>query len=531
MRIIKSKNELVKLYKKLFSKDILNSKNSQRKVTDIGLLIDCSFSLKEIDGIKRAIELGDKLLGKIKSKKEKAKLFYYMGNAYSDSNNLLHIGKKTGWLWQRNELDKMIIYYRTAISNEYKPCLDNTIKCQIYTNLGNSFSHIGRYIEAQRHWNKALDIDPDFGMAIANKGKGFYEASRILYDETHQGIFLKHAYRLIVNSFAKDYSKQQKNYFVQYVQYIEKMLNNDYLNSHFVFKEYSFGRSKKEKKYRKWCLRNKLFLNVLNDVGYYSAFAHDVLSTPSIIVEDKDPSPKIQGFFNQIKQEYIVARYLYFTGTEYSDEDKFVNKRSHLIDTLDYPEYGISVEKIRIAFRLAYSVFDKIAFLINEYFNIQMKPTAVSFKRVWGEVDKNKNFKLRKLFRDKPNWALRGLFWLSKDLFELDEGYKKAIEPTAEELANIRNSLEHKYLKLHWMYREGNKGDLHYDTLAYSITKTEFEEKTLNLLSLVREAIIYTSLAIHIEEIQNKKDRENYDNDKIKLNVPLFLPEYKFYNL
>lgn len=104
--------------------------------------------------------------------------------------------------------------------------------------------------------------------------------------------------------------------------------------------------------------------------------------------------------------------------------------------------------------------------------------------------------------------ALRGLFWLSKDLYEKEPGFREAIEPDAQELSEIRNHIEHKYFKLHseLMFGSDDLAPLGLaDPLAYSMFYLDFEEKTLRLLKMVRASIIYLSTAIHLEE----KRREN----------------------
>src|SRR5262249_34479893 len=49
-----------------------------------------------------------------------------------------------------------------------------------------------------------------------------------------------------------------------------------------------------------------------------------------------------------------------------------------------------------------------------------------------------------------PSAVLKPL--LSKDLYQAEPGFQSAIEPDAQELNEIRNHLEHKYLKVHEMW-------------------------------------------------------------------------------
>jgi LA2681-like HEPN len=129
----------------------------------------------------------------------------------------------------------------------------------------------------------------------------------------------------------------------------------------------------------------------------------------------------------------------------------------------------------------------------------------VNFRTVWREKPEGP---IRAAFRDSKNWPWRGLFWLSKDLF--DEVFRDLMEPDARELYEIRNHLEHRYLKIHEMLspRTGNRiVDSFADNLAHSILRTDFEAKTLRLLKLSRAALIYLSLGMHQEERQRAKER------------------------
>lgn len=79
------------------------------------------------------------------------------------------------------------------------------------------------------------------------------------------------------------------------------------------------GRSKVERAYRQWCLDKRLFLCPLNDLGPYLAAATDDLMLPGIRERfDERPGdyspPPIIGFFSQMKQEYVSARYMLFEG-------------------------------------------------------------------------------------------------------------------------------------------------------------------------------------------------------------------------
>ncbi len=194
------------------------------------------------------------------------------------------------------------------------------------------------------------------------------------------------------------------------------------------------------------------------------------------------------------------------------EQPHFSDRDVLLYNTLDYPSYSLAVEKVKASFRMVYSLFDKIAYFLNEYLDLSIPKKRVSFKTLWYEAH-NKKKGVRPDFQKRQNWPLRGLFWLSKDLFEDNLGFKESIEPDAQELHDIRNHLEHKYLKLHEGLWHGPPSDNDKasfalaDTLAFSMDRREFEAKTLRLIKMARAALIYLSLAIHCEEQRRTKER------------------------
>ena len=143
----------------------------------------------------------------------------------------------------------------------------------------------------------------------------------------------------------------------------------------------------------------------------------------------------------------------------------------------------------------------KIAFFLNAYLEIGHAPQAVSFRAVWLRAQRQKIGSCTPRFAAHENWPLRGLFWLSKDLFE--ESFRKTTAPDAEDLADIRNHLEHRYLQLHDELGAELPAEAEDDgaaALRHSLPRDAFAERTQRLLRLVRDALIYLSLAVHREE-------------------------------
>ena len=239
-------------------------------------------------------------------------------------------------------------------------------------------------------------------------------------------------------------------------------------------------------------------LNPLNDLGSHRIANRDVLMMPSFKTKANEP-PALVGFFNQLKQEYASARWLLYEGTQ-AEKVHFSDREVLLYNTLDYSCHALSVEKTKIAFRMAYSLFDKLAFFLNEYLHLGIMDRDVYFKTIWYRHRSAKPFPLRADFANLDNWPFRGLFWLAKDLF--DEQYSDVIEPEARDFYLIRNRLEHSGLRVYEDFAAGLSPDLEIfsNRLAYSITRGNLNSKTLRLFKLVRAAMIYVLLGMHREE-------------------------------
>jgi len=89
-------------------------------------------------------------------------------------------------------------------------------------------------------------------------------------------------------------------------------------------------------------------LNPLNDLGPHAIAAQDVLMLPPVVTHFwKVPTmPALQGMYNQLKQEFVSARYLYYEGTT-SEALHLSDKDVRLYDTLDSPAYSLAVEKTK----------------------------------------------------------------------------------------------------------------------------------------------------------------------------------------
>jgi len=484
----------------------------RKKIIQLGVEIDAACDNKDISMLESIIEHAKNLQEESNNPDEISAIDYFIGNAWAEIDLIKNNNQANAWSYDRNEKLNAIKYFRKCISyNNVSKDIVNGIFIQAYTNLGNQFSEAGRAIYAIEAWGKALEIAPTFGMAGANLSHGLIYYANYLYDRNHSAIILRHCYKKLMLYLKCDRIHEgARHVFETDIEWLKSALPSEYLKGNNKFQEFSLGRSKKEKNYHEWVLKNSLYLNPLNDLFFESAIAHDVLHLPNMLIR-KFKAPVFHGFFNEIKQQYITARYLYYQYKEELSNNvvHFSDKGRGLVNTLDYPQYGYKYEQIKNAFKMLYSLFDKIAYFINEYFELGIDREKVYFKNIW-----YKDKKINEKFENLNNNPLRGLYFLSKDFYSKDEDYLILADPNAQKMAELRNHLEHKYMKIIWMNSDPYD-ELRYDNLAYLINETEFENKTNRLLKCAREAVIYLSLAIHIEE------NRNINKDGIVIPIPV----------
>lgn len=477
----------------------------------IGTLIDASRDAGFARGADRAIYLLDEFAKRDLSVQHGAVLEYFRSNAWAVKEETS--GTRGSWAWEHPEREQQILALSRAAAHPGFVELDLMRRCQILTNRANQLNVMGRFIDAIEGWDAALRIIPKFAMAQANRGYGLKHYAGMLDDDRERAILLLHAHDGLIAATAADalhdsiYPDASAQQFAEEAKKYAAAGDLDRIRELQDLGVPPLGRSKVEQKYRQWCLDHRLFLNPLNDLGSHARAACDDLVLPPISERfDERPGvvtpPPVIGFFNQMKQEYVSARFMLYEGL--SDTNlHFSDRRVRLFDTLDYPMHSLATERVRTAYRIAYSLLDKVAFLVDHYWKLGKVANRINFKNVWMIEGKPR---LLDRFKDYPNWPLRGLFWLSKELF--DDQLKRTTGPDARELHDIRNALEHKFLQVHegwarpFMWAAASS-----EGLGFSIDSDLLETKALRVIKIARSALIQLALAIGVEERARARER------------------------
>jgi hypothetical protein len=174
--------------------------------------------------------------------------------------------------------------------------------------------NIGRFVEVIKYWDRALTINPSFGMARGNRGYGIVYYASLFEHLCHQVPFLKRAYGNLKAALSSKFEGKAGEMFAEALASVRSRAPaGKFEESGDEPRPPSFGKTKGEIKYRQWCLENRLFLNPLNDLVTNGMAAKDILTTPSI-VQPIDAGTLYFGYFNQMKQEFVSARFFYYEG-------------------------------------------------------------------------------------------------------------------------------------------------------------------------------------------------------------------------
>jgi len=491
------------------------------KAKELALKFDSATIDKDTKKLKSLLGEAGGIL-KQENDASKAMIYYSLGTAYDDLSRLT--GSQTEEAFQ-----KVLYCFRKSINlieqdeytkDIYRPYVLG-LKEILYTNYANALDHCGRKIAAIEQYKKALSIHMDFGMALGNLGRVYQHYGMLEYDDNHRDLFHYFAYHYLNNAIncndPNTYDAAKKCFKdtidVYAPEYVENVLTSD-----LSFNQYVYD-IPEELAYREWCLHNGLFLNTLNDLPVAElCFARDVIQLPSMIVGIHD-KPIFHGMFSQLKQEYVYARYLYYDTLNSCDEPHFADKETYIKSHTDYAQYSIRLEKLKTSFKTLYGMFDKIAFFFEHYFDLGIKERDINFRSIWQDsagFGKKKYQYKQKLDPDK-NFALSSLYWISKDFFEK---FEDSPNPELKRIKDIRDALEHKYVKIN-DYIFNDRIEDYGDGLALYVSEKEMYDATFMLLKILREAIINLSLCVNIAEEPKR------EASKDKLIMPISLMDYE----
>lgn len=459
----------------------------------------------------------------------RAALYYSLATATFNLWKIEHKDCDCGC--DQESIQKQLYFYRKAIDlfedDSFREESENgyiaSLMANAYINYGNTLEACGRKLLAIEQYYRALSIYPDHPMALGNLGSSLLHYSMFL--PNNKGYVRDCINYYAVHLLEKAAASEDQNIFDDAREFFIARLNSltteyrEFLHKDIEF--YSVSKmSKKEQSYREWCIDLGLFISPLSDLPCDNlSFAIDDMCLPELLTPLHEEIPIVIGMFNQLKQEYISARYTYYETLDLSNKPHFSDKKTAIIDTLEYAQFSLRVEKLKTSFKTLYGILDKVAYFLNVYFDLGIKPKDVDFKSIWQSKKFGKNgYEYKRTLDTSSNFALSSIQWIQLEFEKSEDRYAS---PKLRKLKEIRNFLEHKYTIVTMFPNEALKhAD---DEVALYITEQELSELTLELMKLVREAIICIALCVNVEEMKRYKQLK-LNNDNL-LTIPMFVNE------
>lgn len=443
------------------------------KFTMSALLIDLGVESKKMNYIDEGINNFKEL-----KQETNFNVDYNLANGYYAKYRI--ISEKPNYLTKKDHL-------LTLAKQLYVNAINKTPIEQLpllYINLGNTYDYIGRTIDALEYYERV----PKHPYSLLNKGIGLYEYSK--FTNNYLSI-LKDAYRCFESVLKiQNIPLEFESICNEYMETIEEICGYDILKDESNKKLTRPTEKNFENFIINFCLENKLYLNLCNFCQRCDNAIGDTLIIPNMIVKisetiENNSYLKLSSQLNQIKMDYVSSRFLLILSQYEEINLDLINKNIILINTLSYEDYDIKVQLLKNSFTNFYNILDKIAHLINLYFNLNKKSDKLNFHNVWNNQKSNINGNLSSL----TNKGLSALYDIH---LELEHDHEKYY------LRKMRNDITHNFLQVKLFKME-----------KYDTTINELKHRTIEIAKIVKNAIIYLIRAIDINE---KYKKEKYKN-------------------
>ena len=477
---------------------------TSEKLRDFGLIVD------EVKFGRRSIENLDSIVATVErwlpnenlNTFDRLMSFYVLGQAYN-AKKCLTVNPSQAMFNNSLVLKEIFCYRKTlSIAEEirergiwvlYKTVLGCVYQANVH--LGNVYDHLGRHLDAQYSYLLAAQMMPSDYMWKFNVG--FSLGGMFGYYENRVKPFVvEHAKALLKPYLDRPETTSSAKQMWERISPLKTLpLSDD--------KEYEYTDTE-EDRYAQWVNDHFLRLNAYNDVHPHSLLSQDdSLYFESLFYEKErfDESQKLMALLNEIKQEYVSARYMLYSYFVNSGTIHFSDSNVKIADVYDLCNYSYNIELAKAAFRALYSLLDKIAFALNDYLELGIKGKDVSFSTFWYS-ERKKRILRQEILDHSTVISLAGLLFIRNDIYGGDESYLQADETKL--LQNVRNAMEHRAIQIVDQGIFEDKGSVLF------ISREEFEKVSMNLIRTVRQAIFcFVNAVSHISYDQAEEAKKH----------------------
>jgi len=400
----------------------------------------------------------------------------------------------TAWQDKRHELHAARATFERVGSDS---SAGRGLRLKALTNAGNTYDIVGRYLDALTCYDTALSIDPNFGIALGNRGVALEHAARLMHGHSptvlHQAaasLDAAIAARESVIQFGgraalEDFERVRARISSSTASSMSPPPNRSWSDPHL-----------------EWCRRHKLFLHVSHECLREDTKRLDPLFFRSLLTGLSEAGHervnRLVDAFDALKQDYVAARYVAWLASDpdspIRDHSTAVSQRITFLDSLTYARWGVRTGMAVQALAAATNVLDKVASFVHLYLDTSRRVRGVYFDWLWRERDgKPMDAELAAvLSRPERNIGLLALCDLSCDL-----GSGK---PLARRIL-LRHTATHRFLVAHTEMVPAPASDDWFDRLRWP----DLIHNTIAQLRDARASVIYLARLIDVREYQRHK--------------------------
>lgn len=371
-------------------------------------------------------------------------------------------------------------------------------RIQALTNPGNSYDTLGRDLDSIEAYERAIEIDPDFGMAQGNKGVALLGVVHL--SAGHTPAVLGEAVEALDRALVdRDRVAQvgDPKALARFERERERItVKSNGKHAHDLNHPDPAAWSDP---YLRWCRERNLFLHVSPGCLSEDTELLDPLFFSHVVgsgEEDGDRVDVLVDAFDAIKQDYAAARYSAWLvsapESPIRGQAAAASTRTAFLDSLSHAQWGVRTGMAMQAFTAATNLLDKVAGFVHLYFGTG-RVKDVYFSSLWHGRDRKRAKTMdaalaTELTKGNFNRGLLALCDLSCDLDR----------PTRlNELVGRRHTATHRFLVAHEM------GASSAPAAGDWLDRVDWEEMIDGLtwqLQLARAALVYLARVVEIRE-------------------------------
>ncbi|PSL40711.1 hypothetical protein B0H99_104173 [Planomicrobium soli] len=351
-----------------------------------------------------------------------------------------------------------------------------TVWNQICLNYSETLIYVGRAIEGIQVVETMVEVadDPSFARKDGERGWGLLFYSTFLQDTIEKAEALHAARDFLRQSLEKIQDENGRAIYAERLKLAENMLEK--LGPVDVTSGYkpNFFEGR-EKEYRDWCAKHRLLLNSTNEFDADNMMKIDTLSYRHK-GDDKNHGAFLSGFMDALVSEFTSLRWTLFEALEQDAKESNRN------------------ERLKSVFRQAFSLFDKIASFLNQYYKLEVPEQRVGMQRIWFEEEHPKK-PLKPFIQNSENAALKALYWQAKEVF----GYERSEQQSIPMLRALQlcHQMERSFMQVIDSPEEvAKEGELR----KHQMTRLELERLSMAMTFRARNALMYLGFALGLRK-------------------------------